>query len=562
MKGTMSQRDFRGASFCMPLVALVALWAVTVANPAPGWAAANIWIKTGSPWSVTGGDDLQRLKGIASAADFEFGPTAETTAALKLVGVKTIRVINADVVGSFDKDGKFIVEKGAPYLDGQLDLCRSLGAIPHVIIGGLSPDLADLSVKEQDVADPALKKLVHDGAVFGPTDWPKYRSYTEAFIEYVMVTKGFANAEFEVGNEPDIGGGLYPFPPKPAMGSRAAYEAAFNLYKNCAEAAESFEQKHPGLPVRIGGPALAWAFTYKWGDFNWTPHFLRDCSEEHVKLDFLGLHFYGNNSSLDGEYSGYVPSFAGMMRVVNDAIAQYYPQGLPVYFMEWGPSYQVGGNDPKLGCTVNADNIGAAWASASLNTMLTCGVTKASSLTTDLWMTNGGKLTDEWSWDALFLAPPANGGKAYPKPLFHVFEMVSRLEGHRVEATRGNQTVNCFVSADPEQRKITMLVWNYVAVLNEASPPVEKAVSEPTQVHVRDAGNFFHSPQVKVEAWQINGDTDNIPKMLMAGVAPDETNTAMAQLPATTATINQGALEFSMTLPPSSVSLVVLTENP
>jgi hypothetical protein len=35
----------------------------------------------------------------------------------------------------------------------------------------------------------------------------------------------------------------------------------------------------------------------------------------------------------------------------------------------------------------------------------------------------------------------------------------------------------------------------------------------------------------------------------------------VAQLPTTTATIKQGALNFSLVLPPSSVSLVVLTET-
>jgi hypothetical protein len=207
--------------------------------------------------------------------------------------------------------------------------------------------------------------------------------------------------------------------------------------------------------------------------------------------------------------------------------------------------------------------VGAAWGAAFVNAMLTCRVQKALFLvTTDLPQQESGKWVDNWGWDSLFLDPAVFGGKSYPKPIFHLFEMVSRLEGHRVEATRGGGTVNCFVSADPAQRKVTMLVWNFGAVLPEGLVYQEKARAEKTQIQVRDAGDFFHSPQVQVEAWQINGATDNVYKLLTTGVAPDENNTAMAHLPAATGKIEQGALNYQMVLPPSSVSLVVLTPAP
>ena len=105
-----------------------------------------------------------------------------------------------------------------------------------------------------------------------------------------------------------------------------------------------------------------------------------------------------------------------------------------------------------------------------------------------------------------------------------------------------------------------MLVWNFGAVIPESGPEDEKAVTEKTRVHVRDAGSFFDSKQVRVETWQINENTDNIHKMLTTGIQPDEKNTAMAQLPTTTEEIAQGALDFQLVLPPSSVSLVVMTE--
>jgi hypothetical protein len=545
----------------MPVLVVLAALAAGVWAPTPCRAAASILIKPDSPRSVTGKDDVQQLKRLISSTDYEFDPNAATTAECKRIGIRTIRCINVDLAGTFDKDGKFIISDSAR-LDWHLDGCRALGAVPHVVIACGVP--ADLQVKEADVPDQ-YKALIHGGAMFGPTDWTKFRAYCEAYFEYVMITKGFTNAEFEVGNEPDISGGLYPFPPKPAMGSRALYEAAFNLYKNVAEAAVSFEAKHPGVPVKLGGLALAWAYSFLYGDFNWAEHFIRDCGEQEVKLDFISVHYYGNTSSLDGEYPSGYPPFTGMLRTTQAAIDKYYP-GLPIQITEWGGTYNGMGNSPDG--RFNANNVGTAFGAAFLNTMLGCGVDKAFYLvTTDLRINKQGQeaegaMIDEWSWPALFLDTPLYGGKALPKPIFHLFEMVSQLQGQRVEASRGNRTVNCFVAADPDQRKITMLVWNYGAILHETGPETETAVTENTAVHVLEAGSFFHTPQVMIGMTQVNKDTDNIYQMMTTGVVPDEKNTAVATLPTQTAQINQGALDFSVVLPPSSVSLVTLTETP
>jgi hypothetical protein len=551
----MTKRGFRPAAFCLPALVLLAALAASLSAPAPGWAAADIWIKTGNAWSVTGQDDLQQLKYLASGVGWEFGPNADTTAALKRVGIQTIRCINVDVDGGFDAAGNYVVKSGNSRLEAHLDECRALGAVPHIIIAQGVPQ--ELLVKPEDVTDPALKKLVSEGS-YGPTDWTKFRSYIEAYFQYVLITKGFTNAEFEVANEPDICGGIYPFPPKPTVnGAAALYDAAFNLYKNCAEAAVSFEQHHPGVKVKLGGMALA-GFTFSaWGDFNWTIRFLHDCNAQKVKVDFIGMHYYGNNSSLDGGYPGFLPPFTKMIRITQAAIDQFCPH-LPIQVTEWGPSYVT---DTSDSAAVNANNVGAAYGAAFLNTALGCGVSKLLYLvTTDLWeWPKDAPRVDVWGWPSLFLMPPMYGDKAYPKPIYHLFEMVSRLEGHRVEATRGSDTVNCFASADPTQRKLTMLIWNYGDHLGngDATAPVEA-----TQIHVRDAGSFFHGQKIQAETWQINENTDNIYKLLTTGVPPDANNTAMAQLPTTTAKIVQGVLEVPMVVPPSTVSLVVLTEAP
>ena len=55
-------------------------------------ASAAIWIKADSAWSVTGKDDLQKLKRLASGVGYEFEPNADTGAALKRVGSSSVKI--------------------------------------------------------------------------------------------------------------------------------------------------------------------------------------------------------------------------------------------------------------------------------------------------------------------------------------------------------------------------------------------------------------------------------------------------------------------------------------
>jgi hypothetical protein len=243
---------------------------------------------------------------------WEFSPTAATTAGLKRIGIKTIRCINVDLPGRFAKDGQYVI-KEPNYLLANLATCREVVARPHVVVAAGVPDELRLAERDLPPGERGLMGSQLRKAAFGPTDWLRFRNYCKAFFRYVLMTKGFADAEFEVGNEPDIGGAVVPRPPKPANGSAALYRAYFEWYCNVARAAVEFEREHPPQKVRLGGPALAWAFTFHFGDFNWASRFLRDCGQQKIKLDFIGVHYYGNISSIDGEYPAIYPSFIGML---------------------------------------------------------------------------------------------------------------------------------------------------------------------------------------------------------------------------------------------------------
>lgn len=540
------------------MVASMALGALVMIGPTAvvpaAVAEALMLVKPSVPWSVTGGDDIMHLKSLAAGVGWEFEPNAETTAALRRIGIKTIRCINVDPLpGEFTAQGDFMVGDPGP-LNRHLLTCQQLAARPHVVIGvGVHPDLR-VRAEDVETRDEALMGLVRS-ASFGPRDWGKFRKYCQAVYEYVLVTKGFPEAQFEVGNEPDIGGTVHPFPPRPANGSRALYEGYLELYRNCAAAAQDFEASHPGLKVRLGGPAVAWAFTFRYGDFNWADRFVEDCGRQGLKLDFIGVHYYGNISSLDGAYEANYPPFTAMLRQLQAARDRWTP-GVPIMLTEWGPSYR---SDLSDDAAVNANHIGAAWCAEFLHTLLSAGVEGALYLvTTDLrQQMEDGSWQTVWGWPSLF-ANPIAVGKTVPKAPFHVFDMIARLQGQRVEATRGGATVNGIAAVDRSARRMHLLTWNFGAIIPEAGVAMETAQREAVTVRVREAADFFGAASVRAERWLVSRTQGNAHGLFKAGEELDH-RTQLQKVDSGLWRILDNQLDVGFAMPPCSVALLELS---
>jgi hypothetical protein len=541
----------------------LALWIVLTtcalgyaADPQPKTASPEVplTVRLSEPFSVTGGDDIAKLKHLASGVGWEFAATAAATEGLKRIGIKTIRCINVDLPGHFAKDGQYIIAE-PNYLMGHLATCREVKARPHVIIGQTVP--AALQLSEQDLSpnERGLMGNQASKAVFGPTDWGRFRGYCKAYFQYVLMTKGFADAEFEVGNEPDIGGTVTRRPPKPANGSAALYQAYFEWYRNVAQAAVEFEREHPPHKVRLGGPALAWAFTFRYGDFNWATRFLRDCGQQKIKLDFIGLHYYGNISSIDGQYPANFPSFIAMLTDTQRARDHYCP-GTPLCMTEWGPSYHTD-NSPTA--RVNANHVGAAWSAAFLNAMLAHGVDSALYLvTTDLAQLNrAGKLEDLWGWPALFVNHGVFGA-AYPKATYHLFDMVHQLAGQRVAVKGARGPIGAIAAADTRRHVFRLLVWNFAARLPESKPAKDLGTETPLSIHVAGTQPFFGASSVAVRAWLVGPGAGDAVGVFDRGEALTAINTAMKPIEPITATAEPQGLLVRYTLPRSSVCLVQL----
>lgn len=537
---------------CCVICALYTIHELKAESSAP---FVDMTIETSKPLSVTGEDDVARLKALASGIGWEFSLNADVVDALKHLRMKWIRCINVDPLpGHFTDSGGFVVGEPKRLL-AHLETCRAIGASPHIIIGqGLHPALrlseADLSDAERGLMGNQASKVT-----FGPTDWGKFRAYCRAYFQYVLIEQKFPAAVFEVGNEPDIGGTICPRPPKPANGSAALYDAYFNWYKNIAQAAREFEAMNPGQKVTLGGPALAWAYTFRYGSFNWGDRFVRDCAEQKIKLDFIGVHYYGNASSIDGSYEAPYPSFHAMYQQMATLRDKVLP-GVPIAITEWGPSYHTNNKPESL---TNGDNIGAAWSAAFLNQMLEERVDKALYLVaTDLAQYSADKkLENVWGWPSLFVHPGVYG-KAYPKAPYYLFDFVQKMEGHRVRVNLTEKNVHAIASVTADGQRVTALVWNARLQLPENKAPMD--ASAPVELRLNLAGAAPASwRQVTLETQQINENSGNVIAGYKRGVIVTADDAALRDQTFQTIKIEKGVIQITTKLAPASVSFVQIT---
>lgn len=171
-----------------------------------------------------------------------------------------------------------------------------------------------------------------------------------------------------------------------------------------------------------------------------------------------------------------------------------------------------------------------------------------------------GKWETVWGWPSLFTNPNACG-HAFPKAPCHVFDMVSRLAGQRIESTRAGATVNSFACASPEQRQMQVLVWNYGARIPEGGLVQEKGAAEAVRLQVVGAADFFGGGGVRVQRWLVSETVSNAHYLFRSGQALDD-RASLQRVQDDTARPAEGHLEVGFPLPPSSVTLVLLTRQP
>jgi xylan 1,4-beta-xylosidase len=112
-----------------------------------------------------------------------------------------------------------------------------------------------------------------------PKDWTKWDNLIYRFTQHLVDRYGVdevAKWYFEVWNEPNID--FWAGEPK-----QSTY---FELYDHTAGAIKRVSQR-----LRVGGPATAQAA--------WADAFIEHCSANHIPVDFVSTHVYGNDTAQD-----------------------------------------------------------------------------------------------------------------------------------------------------------------------------------------------------------------------------------------------------------------------
>jgi xylan 1,4-beta-xylosidase len=162
-----------------------------------------------------------------------------------------------------------------------------------------------------------------------PKDLGKWDELIDHFTHHLVERYGLAevaNWYFEVWNEPNLD----------FWGGEPRQATYWQLYDHTAN-----DVKRVSSELRVGGPATAQAA--------WVDAFIRHCVENHIPLDFVSSHVYGNDAAKDVfGTSEDIPRDEMVCRAiskVHDQIKSSPLPTLPLIWSEFNASYK---NEPEV----------------------------------------------------------------------------------------------------------------------------------------------------------------------------------------------------------------------
>jgi xylan 1,4-beta-xylosidase len=299
-----------------------------------------------------------------------------------------------DELGVYDEDTERTPSYNFSYVDQIYDGLLENGVRPFVELSFMPKKLAAAQV---------LQSFWYQPNVSPPKDWNKWKDLVSHFAQHLVDRYGIEEVSqwyFEVWNEPNLD----------FWAGKPAEEAYYRLYDITAQALKSVNTR-----LRVGGPATAQAA--------WVDRFVRHVVENHVPVDFVSTHVYGNDSAKDvfatDETLSRTQVVCRAARKVHDQVAASLRPDLPIIWSEYNASYK---NE-----TVVTDSIFmGAWLA---DTIRQCdGLTE---------------MMAYWTFSDVFeeqgvVKQPFYGGfgliaeDGLPKPSFNAFKLLHRLGEDRL----------------------------------------------------------------------------------------------------------------------------------
>jgi len=413
-----------------------------------------------------------------------------------------------DEFGIYDEDTQGTPVYNFSYLDQSYDGLLANGVRPFVELSFMPKKLA---------AKEILHAFWYKQNVSPPKDYAKWDDLITQFAKHLVERHGIDEVSqwyFEVWNEPNID----------FWGGEPKQATYWDLYDHTARALKAVNPR-----LRVGGPSTAQAA--------WADAFIQHCSENHVPVDFVSSHVYGNDRSEDifGTHED-IPRDRMVCRAVkkvHDQIASSVMPTLPLIWSEFNASYK---NEPEV---TDAAYMGP-WLA---DTLRQCdGLTEMMSYWTfsDVFEEQGVVKTPFYGGFGLIAA----GG--IPKPAFNTFKLLHELGDQRIELNSDSALLT-----RKKDGSLVLAVWNY-------APPEKQGTSKSVTVKFKGV----HATKASVAILDpTHGDVH--PTYAKMGSPPYPTQAQIrdlrkaAQLPSPETRSIRGG-ELTLTLPSYGLALITL----
>lgn len=323
-----------------------------------------------------------------------------------------------DEVGLYNEDADGKPVYNFSYIDQIYDGLLRNGVRPFVELSFMPRKLA---------AQPPIEHAFwYHPIVSPPKDYDRWSDLITHFARHLVDRYGIDEVSqwyFEVWNEPNLD--FWAGNPK-----EQTYD---QLYDAAARALKAVSPR-----LRVGGPATAQAA--------WVDRFIRHCAENHIPVDFVSTHVYGNDSAENVlGTSEAIPRTRMVCRAaekVHEQVQASRDPNLPVIFSEYNASYK---NEPDV---TDALFMGP-WLA---DTIRQCdGLTEMMSY---------------WDFSDVFeeqgvVKQPFYGGFGLiaeddlPKPVFNAFALLHELGDQRIPVDS-----NSVIVTRRENGTVVIAVWN------------------------------------------------------------------------------------------------------
>ena len=240
----------------------------------------------------------------------------------QVTGVEYVRfhALFHDEMGVYDEDAQQQSVYNFSYVDQAYDGLLANGVRPFVELSFMPKKLA---------ASQILHAFWYKQNVAPPKDYVKWDDLITQLAKHLISRYGIDEVSqwyFEVWNEPNLD----------FWGGDPRQATYFELYDHTARALKAVSPR-----LRVGGPATAQAA--------WADVFIRHCADNHVPVDFVSSHVYGNDKAEDVfDTHEVIPRDRMVCRAVSKVHEQIKASpmpDLPLFWSEFNASYM---NEPEV----------------------------------------------------------------------------------------------------------------------------------------------------------------------------------------------------------------------